>query len=237
MFKRRSAKKELLDNSLFSDEELKKNLDEMELINQYFGSKKLLITAFTKILNKFPNYFINNTIIVGDLGCGNGDLLRAVDKWAKYKNLHVELIGIDINPSIIQYAIERSHSHPDIQYKIDDILSAEFKQNKFDIICINSVCHHFKNSTLVNLFKRLKEQTRFAIIINDLHRHGISYYSIYFLTRLFRFSNLAKVDGPLSVLRAFRKNELIKVLDQAEITNYRIRWIWAFRWQIIIWCS
>ncbi|SRR5579883_1408525 len=237
MFKRRSAKTELLDNALCSNDELKKNLDEMELINHYFGSKKLLITAFNKIHDKFPNYFRNNTITVGDLGCGNGDLLRAIDEWAKSRNLHVELIGIDINPFIIRYAIEKSLSHPDIQYKIDNILSTEFKHHKFDIICINSVCHHFDNATLVTLFKNLKEQTRLAIIINDLHRHWLSYYSIYLLSRLFRFSTLAKIDGPLSVLRAFRKNELLKLLKQAEIKNYLIRWMWAFRWQIIIWCS
>lgn len=237
MFKNRAFKKELLDDLSFDAEVFKRNLDEMEFFNQYFGSKKLLLKALNKIQNKYHKFFIENKIVIADLGCGSADLLRAMDDWARSKKLDVELIGIDLKSFIIQYAIEKSCLHPDIHFQVENILSKEFKRYSFDIVCLNSVCHHFDNISLIKLLKNLREQTRLAIIINDLHRHWLSYFSVKFLTRLFCFSYLTKNDGPLSVLRAFKKHELIQLLYQANENNYQIRWVWPFRWEIIIWLS
>ncbi|NJN41363.1 MAG: hypothetical protein HC811_03110 [Flammeovirgaceae bacterium] len=92
----------------------------------------------------------------------------------------------------------------------------------------------FTNDQLVNIFKRLKQQARIGIVVNDLHRHALAYYSIMWITRLFSKSEMVKIDAPLSVLRGFRRSEIISILNQAEITNYTLRWKWAFRWQLII---
>jgi hypothetical protein len=45
---------------------------------------------------------------------------------------------------------------------------------------------------------------------------------------------MVKHDGPLSVLRGFKKSELIGVLQKAGIESYSLKWKWAFRWQLII---
>ncbi len=45
---------------------------------------------------------------------------------------------------------------------------------------------------------------------------------------------MVKYDAPLSVLRAFKKQELIEILNKAGIRDYAIRWQWAFRWQVIV---
>lgn len=45
---------------------------------------------------------------------------------------------------------------------------------------------------------------------------------------------MVKFDAPLSVLRAFTKNEWITILKEAGIKDYSLRWKWAFRWQLII---
>jgi hypothetical protein len=45
-----------------------------------------------------------------------------------------------------------------------------------------------------------------------------------------------KYDAPLSVLRAFKKRELISVLAQAGVEKYSLKWKWAFRWQLVIEC-
>jgi hypothetical protein len=47
---------------------------------------------------------------------------------------------------------------------------------------------------------------------------------------------MVKFDAPLSVLRAFRKKELTAIFEKAGITNYKMRWMWAFRWQVIVRC-
>lgn len=236
MFSNRSDKNELLDDFSLSNEELRKNLDEMEMLNNWLGSKKLLISALNEIQNKYSDDFKKRKIVIGDLGCGNGDLLRTIDQWAKIKCFNTELIGIDANPSIVKYANERSKLHH-IQYIMEDILSTQFSQHQFDVVCLNSICHHFNNKTLIYLLQNLIKQTRLAIIINDLQRHWLSYFSIKLLSKLLNFSYLAKNDAPLSVMRAFHQQELIQLLDSAKIKSYQLNRAWAYRWKLLIWCK
>ncbi|MFD3003884.1 hypothetical protein ACFS7Z_26245 [Pontibacter toksunensis] len=59
-------------------------------------------------------------------------------------------------------------------------------------------------------------------------------HSIKWLTALFSRSYLVKNDGPLSVRRAFKKSELKKLVQRAAITSYSLRWMWAFRWQLLL---
>jgi hypothetical protein len=73
-----------------------------------------------------------------------------------------------------------------------------------------------------------------GFIINDIHRHWLAYYSIKLLTRIFSRSMMVRFDAPLSVLRAFRKKELEVILRNAGISNFKIKWMWAFRWQVIV---
>jgi 2-polyprenyl-3-methyl-5-hydroxy-6-metoxy-1,4-benzoquinol methylase len=162
-------------------------------------------------------------------------LLRDTHDWANDNGLSVELVGIDANPATIKCAIKNTNGFNDIQFKTANVLSDELKQMQFDVVCLNSFCHHLSDASLIALLKQLQTQTRVAIIINDLHRHWFAYLSIKWLAQLLNFSYLSKHDGPMSVLRAFQKHELIDLLKAANIDRFQIRWHWAFRWEVIIW--
>jgi hypothetical protein len=41
---------------------------------------------------------------------------------------------------------------------------------------------------------------------------------------------MAKHDGPVSVLRAFRKSEIKAILEKQHINRYRIKRKWGFRY-------
>jgi hypothetical protein len=86
----------------------------------------------------------------------------------------------------------------------------------------------------VDILRQLKEQARKAVIINDLHRHPLAYYSIRWLTKLLSQSEMVKYDAPLSVLRGFSRNEWLDLLREAGISRFSLKWKWAFRWQLII---
>jgi hypothetical protein len=72
------------------------------------------------------------------------------------------------------------------------------------------------------------------VIINDLHRSRIAYYSIKALTLMFSRSYLVKYDAPLSVARSLTRKEWKQILKTANISRYSIRWRWAWRWEIVI---
>jgi hypothetical protein len=73
-----------------------------------------------------------------------------------------------------------------------------------------------------------------GFVINDIHRHWFAYHSIAWITKLFLKSYLVKHDAKLSVWRAFKKSEIVSLLEKAGIHHYRIRWRWAFRWEVVV---
>lgn len=237
MFKKRCEQLELMDDLALSSDALIKNLDELSYVNRWLGGKRALLTAVNKIYQKYHHYFKRNVPSLVDIGCGSGDLLRSLQCWSQRKRCNIALNGIDANAFTLRYAEEKSKHYPEIRYEAGNIFSSAFTEQRFDIVTLNSVCHHFTDTELSALLQQLRAQTNLAIIINDFHRHWLAYYSIICLTRLLPCSYLIKYDAPLSVLRAFRKRELIELLATVPDVRVQIRWKWAFRWQVIIWCQ
>ncbi len=222
-----------MDDLALSNDALRQNLDELEFLNSWLGSHKLVLKGLAKIIRFFSKSITQKKIRIADLGCGGGDVLRAIEKWAQKNNILVELFGFDANPFMIDYAKNKSQNCA-IEYQVMDILSPEFARHNFDIICISTFGHHLSDETLIQLFQQLKQQTNYAILFNDLHRHWLSYYSIRILSRVLNFSYLAQHDAPVSVLRAFKKQDFISMMKRANISSYQIKWAWAFRWELII---
>ncbi|HCW08811.1 MAG TPA: SAM-dependent methyltransferase [Cytophagales bacterium] len=219
-----------MDDLSFSDKVIFQTLRELDFINQWLGGNAVTLNALHKI---FKSISRDKSITIIDLGCGSGEMLRLISKKAISEKRSVVLTGIDANPHVIDYAIAHSRNE-NIAFKAQNILSDEFKSQSFDIIIATLFLHHFTNEQLVEIFASLKNQARVAVVVNDIHRHPLAYYSIQWLTLLFSKSSMVKYDAPLSVLRAFKKNELKEILQKAGIDHYVLKWKWAFRWQLII---
>jgi 2-polyprenyl-3-methyl-5-hydroxy-6-metoxy-1,4-benzoquinol methylase len=225
----RSTDIEIMDDLACSGEVVEQTLRELENINYLLGGNYVTLDGIEKLLaNRSKQSFK-----LADLGCGSGDILRIIRRWSVKKNIDLDLIGIDANPFIVRYAQEHTPAEYNIRYKVADIFSGEFSREQFDLVTGTLFFHHFTSTQLVLFFAQLKKQTRVGFVINDIHRHVVAYYSIKWLTKMFSRSAMVKYDAPLSVWRAFRKNELIEILKQAGITNYTIKWMWAFRWQVV----
>jgi 2-polyprenyl-3-methyl-5-hydroxy-6-metoxy-1,4-benzoquinol methylase len=229
-FRKRSYEIEIMDDLTSSGEIIDKTLRELEIINAMLGGNYVTIDGIEKLTAKNSKA----TFSIADLGCGSGDILRLIAKWGRKKNVTLKLYGVDANPAIAQYARQHTSADQGITFESIDIFSDEFKKRKFDIVVGTLFFHHFTNEQLTNFFRQLKSQADVGIIINDIHRHWFAFYSIKWLTALFSKSSMVKNDAPLSVLRAFRKDELIRIVKDAGYSAFTIRWMWAFRWQVII---
>jgi 2-polyprenyl-3-methyl-5-hydroxy-6-metoxy-1,4-benzoquinol methylase len=225
-FSRRSYKKELLDEPNVPADAIARNMEELEIINRKLGGHRVSLKGFEKLANG------KNSITICEIGCGGGDNLKAIVERFSGKNLQIKVIGIDINPDCIAIAREK-FSSPAARFIISDYQLVKFENPKPDIIFASLFCHHFTNQELHNLLLWMKENSGLGFFINDLHRSPFAYYSIRLLTSAFSRSYLVKNDAPLSVLRGFIKKDWQGLLDAADIGNYTIQWMWAFRWLII----
>ena len=226
-FKNRSKQKELMDN-IYSDGPLTdRSLVELDFINQWLGGNRLSLNGLKELIGEDKKTF---SII--DLGCGSGSLLaKMAIEYPEQMNIG---IGIDANSYIIKYARNAQSKFKQLSFKVVNVLVASEKNFSCDILHASLFLHHFSHDELVILFEKFKRQSIRGMIINDLHRHWLAYYSIKYLTQWFSKSTMVQNDGPLSVMRGFRRNEWIQIFKDANIENYQIYWKWAFRWKIII---
>ncbi|MBC7921081.1 MAG: methyltransferase domain-containing protein [Ferruginibacter sp.] len=222
-----------MDELTLGNEDLRRNLEELAFINHWLGGNKLTINGLEQILARYPAPHPAGWRIA-DLGCGGGDMLALMARWARRKNIGASLVGIDANGFTLAYAKEHTAAYSSITYLQQNVFSEAFKQHTFDVVTCTLFCHHFDAGHLVDLLRQLRGQTRVGIILNDLHRHWLAYYSIAWLTRWFSRSYLVKNDAKLSVWRAFHRHELTQVITDAGFTDFQIRWRWAFRWEVVI---
>jgi|SRR6476661_1541308 len=233
MLTERAAGPELMDDLTLASDALRQNLDELETINTWLGGYAPVLNALDRLR---PRFHSGRPLRIADLGSGGGDTLRHIARWARRQHLRVELTGIDANAFMLEYASGKSQGFPEISYRQFDIFSPEFQAEHYDIVTCSLFCHHFTDEELVKLLQAWQRQATVAVVINDLHRHWLAYHSIKWLTRLFRGSYLVQHDAPLSVARAFRRADWEKLLRQAGISRYELRWRWAFRWQVVLHC-
>lgn len=220
-----------MDDLNCSGEVLHQTLRELDSINRFLGGNTVTLRGLDDLLKKTN---LKGSVHVIDIGCGSGEMLKLVAQKIRITNPQSTFTGIDANANIMHYAQKHVADFPEISIIAEDILGDNFRVKKFDIALATLFLHHFSSSQLIDIFRNLKHQARIGIVINDLHRHWLAYYSIKLLTKFFSRSSMVKSDGPISVLRGFRKHELIEILQKSEIENYTLKWKWAFRWQLII---
>ncbi len=227
-FSRRSDDEELMDDLLCEGPVVEQTLRELHTINTLLGGNQISIEAFKKIATKLDK------VQLVDLGCGGGDILKILANWCRRKGLKAQFMGVDANPNIIAYAEANCADYPEIQFKPLDVLAPELHELEFNVAHCCLFAHHFQDKELVSLIRQLAIHKGARVIINDLHRHPLAYYSIALLTQLFSKSAMVRYDSKISVLRGFSRGELKQLLDKAKIPVFSIRWKWAFRWQIVI---
>jgi len=229
MFKERSHKKEILDGENIPDKDLFQNLKELDTINHLLGGYKITFGALKKVLRNNKSYKIV------DIGCGGGDTLKRIFNWSKKQKLNLELIGVDLKQTCIDYS-KSNKPNPEIRFIQDDYRNIQSHLTKIDVIHACLFCHHLSSKEISELIQFAIEQNA-TLVINDLQRNWFAYYSIQFLTRIFSKSYLVKNDAPLSVLRGFKKLELLDILQNSGAKNYTIRYKWAFRYEVIVYAK
>ncbi len=229
-FSRRSYQRELMDDLNLSSPELLINLDEIDKINAWLGGNKVTLEALDELL-KYAGQPKEFSVV--DMGCGSGSMLRIISDWAKNKGLVIKGLGVDANPFIAEYARQKSQSYPNLRFQALNVFSPAFEEIEADIFLASLFLHHFTETEGVRLLQIVKRNTKLGMIINDLHRNFLAYYGIALITGLFSRSYLTRHDSKVSVSRGFTKNELIKILSESGWQSHKVRWVWAFRWQVI----
>ena len=224
-FTYRCDEKELIDlgKEYYTQEEFYDCQKKLASIGTYLGGNRASYHAFKKLS------FTPTSIL--DVGCGGGAFIRYLAK----KFPKAKMYGADTCQEVIDYA-RANTSDNYIEFIHMKTPNLDFSSNSFDIITATLLCHHMDTPTLLNFLENALDIAKKSIIINDLHRSPLAYYSFKCLAQCFFRNRLVLHDGPLSVRRAFKKVEWEKLLTHFSSKNikYSIKWKWAYRWVITI---
>lgn len=227
----RTDQSEIMDDLKMEGEILRDALDKIATINQVLGGNRLTLKGVQQLIRNIPQ---SQEIVILDVGCGNGDMLRRLADFGLKNNLKFKLIGVDANNFTINHAIKISENYPNISFQCVDVFNTTFKDLKYDIVLCTLTLHHFKNDQIISLLKIFYQNSSIGIVINDLHRNAIAYRLFQALCFVFQLNKMSKEDGLISILRGFKKEELVVFSKELNFKNYSINWKWAFRYQWII---
>jgi ubiquinone/menaquinone biosynthesis C-methylase UbiE len=233
-FKTRTDEDEQMDDFSITDERLTDALEQLRNVNRWLGGYDTTMQVLAPFLKSRPH--VATRIL--DLGTGIADFPEYIVQWAAEQSppLDVSVVAIDANPVTVTYAQQALKKRlppalaAKIQVEVADALHLPYADNSFDVAMGAMFLHHFAAPGATAIVQSMQRVASGGIVINDLHRHPLAYYSIYTLTRLLRASTMMQNDGPVSVLRGFEAAELTDIARQAGITDYAVTWRWPFRW-------
>lgn len=229
--KYRTDKPELMDDFSLEGEVLRDALDKIAKINTLLGGNKLTLFGVKKLIKNHPK---ETEILIVDVGCGNGDMLRYLADYGRKNNLIFKLIGLDANGFTINHARNLSVNYPNISYRCENIFDVKFKMIPSDIVLCTLTLHHFKDDEIMKIMAVFYANANLGIVINDLHRSRLAYRLFQLVCFIFKLNTMSREDGLVSILRGFKKKELIDFSKRLGFKKYIIEWKWAFRYQWII---
>jgi 2-polyprenyl-3-methyl-5-hydroxy-6-metoxy-1,4-benzoquinol methylase len=233
MLESRSAELEIIDlgSDYYTIEEYEDCLIKLDRIGRWLGGDRATLSA----LQKMPQAPLS----ILDVGCGGG--LFTTRLALRYPNAKV--VGIDLNPAAIEFAKRRlasmRHRPQNLFFETRTQKKLEEAPKSYDVVTSTLVCHHIPDDHLTDFISRACSVAKRKVLINDLHRHSMALYLFKVISPILFHNRLVQHDGPLSIRRAFKYDELLHCLKMAGLkpSQYSISWRWAFRWLIEINCE
>lgn len=145
-----------------------------------------------------------------DLGCGGGDLARALVRWAASDGFDVEVVGIDPDPRAIA-AAERSRLRGATfrEQPSGDLVAAG---ERFDVVVSNHVLHHLADDERPAFLADSERLAASRVVHSDIRRSRGAYRSYALASPLVAAGTFVRVDGLRSIRRSYTVDELRRAL-------------------------
>lgn len=194
-FKTRANLTEIMDDLSQPEAEFDLAYRELKIINEQLGG----IRAIERFLPQGSN------LLMLDVGAGGCDVDDAL-----LERMPGRIVGLDLYPGGLKLA---RRTWP----VAGDALQLPFADKSFDVVMASLFFHHLSNENCVRVLGEMWRVAKRRVLVNDLHRHRVAYYSFQLLAALFSKSKMVQHDGPVSVRRAFRPRELLTFAERAGV--------------------
>jgi len=215
-FRHRAQLAELMDGPCARDE-LRGCLRDIARLNRWFlshrpvlGWLKLVVPAST-----------TRPIHILDIGCGYGDGLRCIERWAMQRGIALELTGLDINRDAVAIAAEASRATSKICWIAADALSYE-PVRPVHFVVSSQFTHHLDEPDVIRFLHWMELHAELGWFVNDLSRAAIPYHFLRLFTKLARLHSFVQFDAPASIARAFVRQDWQRMCAAAGLAAHSV---------------
>jgi SAM-dependent methyltransferase len=168
-----------------------------------------------------------NPLKILDVGCGYGDLLRRIDRWAARRGVAAKLVGIDLNENAVRAAREATPPASGIEWVCGDVYSCA-QASEADVVLCSLLTHHLVELEIVRFLEWMETTARVGWFICDLHRKRVPYRLFEVFMRGPWWHRFIRTDGLRSLRRSFLEEDWVRLCASAgmeagepEIRSYR----------------
>lgn len=220
------------DFTITADQRLGRALRELRVVNLLLGGARAVRLELEPVFRQRRG----GTLRILDVGTGLADIPELILRWGDRRGVTTSVTAVDANPATVNFAAESLNTRLDdasrerVDVRVGDIFHLDdIPDAHFDVAIASHFLHHFYGEDLVRAVREMNRVASMGLVINDLHRHPVAYAAIRGIAHIMPVSDVFMHDGPASVKRGFRSNDLRQISAEADLRNARIRRRWAYR--------
>ena len=195
-----------------SREQLRACLRDLSRVNRWTFAHRPVIAW----LNSIAVRPVAGSLRILDVGCGYGDGLRRIERWARERGVAVELTGIDLNPDSAVIAREAAPADCRIRWVSGDVFAHTPKQAPH-LVVSSLFTHHLEDGGIVRFVRWMEGNAELGWFINDLSRAAIPYHLFRMASKLARLHSFVQHDGPVSIARSFDEADWRRYCAEADL--------------------
>jgi len=152
-----------------------------------------------------------------DVGCGGGDVTRAICQWAAADGMKVSATALDLDGRALAYTKERgfvgqaeAKEGDQIVYRTGHTRDLIEESVRFDLIITNHVLHHLTQQELTEMCQDAESLCHEGglVLFNDIHRSDLGYGLFGLATWGWFAGTYIREDGLRSIRRSYTVGEL-----------------------------
>ena len=203
---------ELLDGPLDDLHELADNLRDLRRSNRLLGGARQSRLAISRLAGP------EEPLTIIDVGTGGADIPVMLLADAARSGRPMRVTAVDERAEVIEAArLARPAVElvAGLELVVGDGRSLRYPDGAFDIAHSSLVLHHLDPVDAVAFLREMARISRRGIVVNDLVRGRLYVAGAWLLSHLATGNRLSRYDAPLSVRRAYSREELRTLIDEA----------------------
>jgi ubiquinone/menaquinone biosynthesis C-methylase UbiE len=225
----RVIEEELLDADLGTPREIASSLKSMRQVNRWFGGNR----THRRLLLRVAERMRGREMHILEVASGRADVLQSAAKALMRRGTKLTLTLLDRSAQHLPTDGDWDRELPPPALVHGDALRIPLPDESVDVVSCCLFLHHLDEHQAALFFREALRVARVAVVVNDLERERTNYV-LARLCALFDTSRISRHDGPVSVRRAYTREELKRLIENTGC-DFELKRRFLFRLGAVVW--